>query len=161
MVRLINRIKINKPIKEVYKFLSKPENIPLWNYYVKKVYPIETTKDGKTIYNQVRKTDSQRIIIEEKKSLNILIISTIGDSKIKFKRTIELKKVKESSCWFEDRFDVDLGTNKLFQKFYRLKMQHAVKENLIKLKELLETGITLLQNGKKSEVSIQSYQKFN
>jgi len=55
-----NTICIDRPIDEVFAYLSD-FNIPKWNYYVLEVRQLSETPIGiGTTYQQVRKTDEQR-----------------------------------------------------------------------------------------------------
>ena len=58
MLEFENTIRVDRPIVEVFAFLSDLENIPKWNYYVVEVRKLSDGPIGiGTRYHQVRKTD--------------------------------------------------------------------------------------------------------
>jgi hypothetical protein len=60
MLEFENTIRIDRPVDEVFAFLSDFENIPKWNYYVLEVRQLSDNPVGVgTTYHQVRKTDEQ------------------------------------------------------------------------------------------------------
>ena len=60
MLEFENTVYIDRPIGEVFSFLSDFENIPKWNYYVLEVRQRSESPIGiGTTYHQVRKTDEQ------------------------------------------------------------------------------------------------------
>ena len=150
MITLKNNISINKPIEKVFGFIANPENLPKWNYYLKTVHKIA---DGNPVigsqYHQVRKKDEQYFAItgfEENRSIEF---TSTKSSFLKFKRQFTFS-IFEGVCMIDDIFEISTGLpvpafiNKLLGK----KPQMAVKENLLKLKQLLETGQTILQDGR-------------
>jgi uncharacterized membrane protein len=61
-----NTIRIDRPLDEVFAFLSDFENIPKWNFYVLEVRQLsESPMDVGTAYHQVRKSDEQDFRIIE------------------------------------------------------------------------------------------------
>ncbi len=61
MLEFENTIRIDRPIGEVFAFLSDLENVPKWNYYVVEVTKLSNGPIGiGTIYHQVRKRETQR-----------------------------------------------------------------------------------------------------
>lgn len=66
MLEFENTIRIDRPVGEVFAFLSDFENIPKWNYYVLEVRRLSEGPTGiGTTYLQVRKTDQQDFRIIE------------------------------------------------------------------------------------------------
>jgi len=60
MLEFENTVYIDRPVDEVFSFLSDFENIPKWNYYVLEVRQRSESPIGiGTTYHQVRKTDEQ------------------------------------------------------------------------------------------------------
>ena len=60
MLEFENIVYIDRPIGEVFAFLSDFENIPKWNYYVLDVRQRSESPIGVgTTYHQVRKTDNR------------------------------------------------------------------------------------------------------
>ena len=156
MITLANRIIINKPVEEVFTFISEFENIPRWNYYVKEVSRIPVQKGSRTKYRQVRKSDFQEFEIIDFQFPVRIEIATTGDSNINFKRRFDFDTDPSDNCILKDLFEIESGYPQIMQTLFRRKMQQAVNENLFKLKELLEMGQTVLQDGRISMVTIQN-----
>jgi hypothetical protein len=77
-------------------------------------------------------------------------VATVEGSGIQFKRLFQLRETQHSSCILTDQFELDLGISRVLQQIFSVKIKRAVKENLGKLKELIETGQTVLQDGRVS-----------
>lgn len=146
MIAINNSITINAAVKTVFDFLSTPEKIPQWNYYVVSVRKIS---EGNTIvrprYHQVRKNDEQTFEITKYEENKFVEYSTIPGSLVQFKRQFTFTAVN-NQCLVEDSFTLDTGFPVLLERLFTRKVKGAVKENLTKLKELLETGKTTLQD---------------
>jgi len=146
MVSFDNSITIDAPVKKVFDFLSTPEKIPLWNYFVVSVRKIS---DGNDIigsrYHQVRKRDEQTFEIINWEENRFVEYSTIPGSLVQFKRQMTFSEVN-NQCLVEDSFSLNTGFPVLLERLFTRKVKSAVKENLTKLKELLETGKTTLQD---------------
>jgi len=146
MIAIDNSITIDAPVKKVFDFLSTPEKIPLWNYFVISVRKIS---DGNAIigsrYHQVRKRDEQTFEIINWEENRFVEYSTIPGSLVQFKRQMTFSEVN-NQCLVEDSFTLDTGFPVLLERLFTRKVKSAVKENLTKLKELLETGKTTLQD---------------
>jgi hypothetical protein len=112
---------------------------------VKKVS--EQTEETGTIYHQVRKHDEQKFRITRYDPPNLVAIETIEDSTPQFKRTISLSQ-KGNRTQLHDNFEIETGSPNMVERLLKSRMKSAVNENLSKLKELLETGITVLPDGR-------------
>lgn len=154
MINLENRITIKKPVEEVYRFLSDFENIPLWNYYVKELTKIPVNSGSNTRYLQIRKNDAQVFEILDAQFPTRIEIASTEESNIKFRRRFRLTLDPSNNCILEDLFEIESGYPQVLQQLFRNRMKHAVKENLNKLKELLETGRAVLQDGRVSNLSL-------
>lgn len=152
MPTLRNHIEIARPVEDVYTFLSTFENIPLWNYYVLKVEPLGAGEDGMARYRQIRKNDEQRFRVLEQRPPERIRLETLPGSRVQFRRELTLSATPAGHCRVDDHFEVDSGAPGLMQRLFRGKMQSAVGDNLGKLKELLETGETRLQDGRRSRL---------
>ena len=151
MVSFNNQLIIKIKREIVFDFISKLENIPLWNYYVIKVNPISELGTKDNLYKQTRINDSQIIKIANKDFPNSIKIQTVGENNFEFERTLKLMEDDEGNTILDDTFFIYKGFPKLAMKLFKHKIKAAVHENLKKLKELLETGETVLQNGKISK----------
>jgi len=148
MIVFENSISIERPIAEVFAFLSDFENIPKWNYYVLKV---KKTSDGpedvETTYYQVRQTDEQNFCITEFALNHKIAVRTLPGSSPQFERRFTLE-AKGKTTQIRDEWKLDTGKPALIEKLALGKVRSAVAENLSKLKELLETGSVTLQDGR-------------
>lgn len=148
MLEFANTIDINRPIAEVFNFLSDFENIPKWNYYV-----LEVTKvsDGPieigTIYHQIRRTDEQDFRITSLEPNQAVTIKTLPQSSPDFEMRFRLHSEGDKTR-IQDEWKLDTGLPALMEKLAAGKIKAAVAENLTKLKELLEVGEVMLQDGR-------------
>jgi hypothetical protein len=86
-----NTILIDRPLDEVFAFLSDFENIPKWNYYVLEVRQLSESPIGiGTTYHQVRKTDQQDFRIIEFEPNHSVAVKTLPQSSPSFERRIIL-----------------------------------------------------------------------
>lgn len=153
MIRVSNQVTIKKPRTEVFKFLSNFENIPLWNYYVINVKQLPWAKDKGRRYHQIRQNDSQSFLVKEELFSEQITIETEENSNIWFRRKFRFDEDEDGNCVLDDNFEMDLESPQMVQQLFRSKIGTSVKENLTKLKELLELGNTVLQNGKISKLN--------
>lgn len=148
MIILRNTINFDVPSQKAFQFLADPENFPKWNYYLKSVRKMV---DGNpiigSVYHQVRNTDEQFFTITRLEENRIIELTATKKSKIKFRRLFTFSTTTDG-CSIEDHFELAPWVPTFIGKLINKKPQKAVKENLIKLKELLETGQTLLQDKK-------------
>jgi uncharacterized membrane protein len=155
MIRFENSISIERPIDEVFAFLSDFENIPKWNYYVLEVKKISEGPVGVgTKYHQVRKTDEQVFQITEFKLNQQVAVKTLPASSLQFERRFTLQAQGNKTHIIDKWDELKTGKPALIEKLAARKVRSAVAENLSKLKELLETGSVTLQDGRK--VSLQT-----
>jgi len=147
MLEFENEITINRSIDEVFDFVADPTSIPKWNYYVRSV--VSTSEiplaQGAT-YHQVRKDDEQdlRIVsVESNKSL----VMTIPPSKPELRREMIFTGIGESTR-IKDRWRLDMGVPKLLEPLAANRAKSGVRDNLGKLKLLLEEGTVTLQDGR-------------
>ena len=152
MITISNSIEINIPLTRLFNFLADPETLPLWNYYVKAVRRISPEKKGiGARYRQTRKEDEQIFEITSLKENTFIELRTISDSSVQFKRQMTFTKIADK-CVLEDFLELDTGHPILIQKILAGSIRTAVKENLTKLKQLLENGKTTLQDGRLIEL---------
>jgi carbon monoxide dehydrogenase subunit G len=148
MIEFENTIRINRPIAEVFAFLSDLENISKWNYYV-----VEVTKLSKgpigigTIYHQVRKTDEQDIRITEFEHNHKILVKTLPPSSPSIEMRFTLSE-EGNTTRIRDDWKLDSGLPAPLERLGTGRIKSAVAENLTKLKELLEMGQVILQDGR-------------
>jgi uncharacterized membrane protein len=142
-----NTIRIDRPVDEVFAFLSDFENIPKWNYYVLEVRQLSEGPTGiGTTYHQARKTDEQDFRIIEFEPDHTVAVKTLPQSSPSFERRFTLYEEGDTSR-IRDRWKLDTGRPAILESLARGRVKSAVAKNLAKLKELLEEGRVILQDG--------------
>jgi uncharacterized membrane protein len=149
-----NKLEIKRPIAEVFEFLSNFENMPKWNYFVVNVKKIS---DGpvavNTAFRQKRKTDSQEYeIIEYEPNKSVAIEVLPPGVKLIMRFTLQSSPHNDNGTVVVDEWKIDTGIPALFARIGVTNVKAAVAENLEKLKQLLETGKTILQDGREKRV---------
>jgi uncharacterized membrane protein len=148
MLEFENTIRIDRPVEEVFAFLSDFENIPKWNYYVLEVRQLSERPTGiGTTYHQVRKTDQQDFRIIEFEPNHMVAVKTLPKSSPSFERRFTLYEEGDTTR-IRDQWKLDTGRPALLERLARGRVKSAVAENLAKLKELLEEGRMILQDGR-------------
>jgi len=148
MLEFENTIHIQRPIAEVFTFLSDFENLPMWNYYVLEVRKRSAGPIGiGTTYHQVRKTDEQDFHITELVTNQTVAIKSLPRSS----PTLEMRFIlydEGDATLIRDEWKLDTGQPALLERLAAGKIKSAVAENLTKLKGLLEEGHVILQDGR-------------
>jgi uncharacterized membrane protein len=143
-----NTIPIERPIDEVFAFLSDFENIPKWNYYVLEVRRLSESPIGiGTTYHQVRMTDEQDFRIIGFEPNHRVAVKTLPQSSPSFERRFTLYEEGDTTR-IRDQWKLDTGRPALLERLARGRVKSAVSENLSKLKELLQEGRVVLQDGR-------------
>ena len=148
MLEFENTIAIERPIDEVFAFLSDFENIPKWNYYVLEVRQLSESPIGiGTTYHQLRKSDQQDFRIIEFEPNHRVAVKTLPQSSPSFERRFTLYEEGDTTR-IRDQWKLDTGMPALLERLARGRVKSAVAENLAKLKELLEEGRVILHDGR-------------
>ncbi|HKH37828.1 MAG TPA: SRPBCC family protein [Rubrobacter sp.] len=148
MLEFENTIRIARPVGEVFAFVLDFENIPKWNYYVLEVRRLSEGPTGiGTTYHQVRKTDQQDFRIIEFEPDHTVAVKTLPQSSPSFERRFTLYEEGDTTR-IRDQWKLDTGRPALLERLARGRVKSAVAENLSKLKELLEEGRVVLQDGR-------------
>ena len=148
MLEFENTIPIDRPIDELFVFLSDFENIPKWNYYVLEERQLSESPIGiGTTYHQVRKTDEQDFRIIEFEPNHSVAVKTLPQSSPSFKRRFTLYEEGDTTQ-IRDQWKLDTGRAALLERLARGRVKSAVAEDLAKLKELLEEGRVILHDGR-------------
>jgi uncharacterized membrane protein len=143
-----NTIRINRPVEEVFAFLSDFENIPKWNYYVLEVRQLSEGSIGVgTTYHQVRKSDQQDLRIIEFEPGHTVAVKTLPQSTPDLEMRFTLYE-EGSTTRVRDEWKLNTGRPAIFDRLAGGRIKSAVAENLAKLKELLEEGQVVLQDGR-------------
>jgi uncharacterized membrane protein len=143
-----NSIVIDRPVEEVYDFVSDLTSIPKWNYYVQSVTSTAGNPgtEGAT-YHQVRKNDEQDLRISQSEAGKVLVIESIPPSKPELRREMMFQADGDSTRLL-DKWQLDMGVPGLLEPLAARRAKSGVRENLGKLKTLLETGQVTLQDGR-------------
>lgn len=148
MLTFEQTIRINRPVAEVFAFLADLENLPKWNYYVLEVRKLSDGPIGiGTTYHQVRKTDEQELRITELEPDYIVAVQTVPPSSPALAMRFTLAQ-EGVTTRLSDSWQLDTGLPRLLEWLGARRIQTAVAENLTKLKELLESGQVVLQDGR-------------
>ena len=140
-----NTIRIERPVEEVFAFLSDFENIPKWNYYVLEVRQLSENPIGVgTTYHQIRKTDEQDFRIIEFEPNHTVAVKTLPQSSPDLEMRFTLYE-EGGTTRIRDEWKLDTGSPTILERLVRRRVKSAVAENLAKLKELLEEGRVVLQ----------------
>lgn len=147
MLHFKNKLEINRPVADVFSFLSNFENMPKWNYFVLEVRKLSEGSIGlNTKFRQVRKTDTQEYRITEFEPNSRVTIETLPPySKLVMRFTLEQAN---NHTLLTDEWELDTGKPAFIERIAGGNVKSAVAENLQKLKELLETGKVTLQDGR-------------
>lgn len=148
MIEFENSILIERPIEVVFAFLAEFENVPKWNYFVREVRKTSAgpAAVGAT-YRQVRMTDEQDFRVAEFELNRRLVVETLPDSSPEFMRRFTLQEEGEGTRIL-DEWELDLGRPAIIERLAVGRVRSGVRENLGKLKELLERGRVTLQDGR-------------
>jgi uncharacterized protein YndB with AHSA1/START domain len=143
-----NTIRIDRPVGEVFAFLSDFESIPKWSYYVLEVRQLSEDPIGiGTTYHQVRKTDQQDFRIIEFELDHTVAVRTLPQSSPSFERRFTLYEEGDTTR-LRDEWKLDTGRPAVLERVARGRVKYTVAENLVMLKELLEEGRVSLQDGR-------------
>ena len=152
MLEFENTIRIDRPVDEVFAYLSDFENIPKWNYYVLEVRQLSESPIGVgTTYHQVRKTDEQNFRITEFEPNHTVAVTTLPRSSPSFERRFTLYE-EGNTTRIRDEWKLDTGRSAILERLAGGRVKSAVAENLAKLKGLLEEGRVILQDGRQVTV---------
>ena len=152
MLEFENTIRIDRPVDEVFGLLSDFENIPKWNYYVLDVRQLSESPIGVgTTYHQVRKTDEQDFRITESEPNHTVAMKTLPQSSPSLEMRFTLYE-EGNTTLIRDEWKLDTGRPAIFERLAGGRVKSAVAENLAKLKELLEEGRVVLQDGRQVTV---------
>ena len=149
MIEFESMVQIKQSVADVFSFVANQENNPKWNYFVTEV---RKTSEGPlgvgTTFHQVRRTDAQDLRVVSYEPHQSISIETIPPSKPELSRMIVFRE-ENGSMFLVDHWKLDTGHPQLLQSLGAARVKAAVRENLGKLKELLELGSTTLQDGRR------------
>jgi hypothetical protein len=111
----------------------------------------ESPRGTGTTYHQVRKTDQQDFRIIEFEPDHTVTVKTLPQSSPSFERRFTLYEEGDTTR-IRDAWKLDTGRPAVLERLARGRIKSAVAENLAKLKELLEEGRVVLQDGRQVTV---------
>ena len=153
MIQFTNEITIQKPVEEVFDFVSDFENVPKWNYYVRRVTNLTGGEPQKgTTFHQARESDQQQYRVTEYIPNKKVVVETLPGSAPEFKIACSFEG-DDRKTDFRYHWDLELanrGPGGIIEKLAARRVKDAVYQNLTKLKQLLESGQVTLQNGRKA-----------
>ena len=156
MLEFENTVQIERPIEEVFRFLADFENLPRWNYFVLNVEKTSAGPTGVgTTYHQVRKTDEQTFDVIEFEPNRALAVKTLPGESPQLEMRFILQPEGDSTR-VRDVWKLDTGRPAILEKLAAGRVKTAVAENLSKLKQLLEKGSVVLQDGRRIEIELYS-----
>jgi hypothetical protein len=100
-----------------------------------------------TTFRQIRKTDSQEYKITEFEPNRRVTVETLPPY-LKLVMRFTLEQANNHNTLLTDEWELDTGKPALVEKLAGGNVKSAVTENLQKLKQLLETGKVILQDGR-------------
>ena len=144
-----NRVVIRRSREEVFAFLADFTRMPLWNYYVVETRQLSTGMPGVgTRYLQKRKTDTQHFSTVENQPNRLVAIQLERPAPpVRIRFTLE-DTAEGTEVIDEWRLWRQMPIPQVLARRITHPIQQAVAENLSKLKQLLETGQTELQDGR-------------
>jgi uncharacterized membrane protein len=144
-----NIIDIQRPVDAVFDFVTRFENLPKWNYYVLNVQKETPEPLGEgVVFHQERQSDAQDFRVVEYVENERVTVKTTPASKPRFKRRFLFEEVDGATRMVDTWLMLELDVNPVVAWLGKNRVRAAVAENLTKLKQLLETGKTRLQDGR-------------
>ena len=147
MLKLINSLTIEKPIREVFAFVCDPCNNSKWNYYVVSVEKINELDAVGAQYLQTRKNDQQKFVIKEYQENERIVMQTLKGERPFARRVMSFSSVRNTTI-IEDQIELKLPIPTILSSLFGKKPRKAIEQNLGKLKVLMETGRVILQDGR-------------
>ena len=142
-----NTLIIDRPVADTFAFISDFENMPKWNYFVAETNSESPPGRGAgTIYRQRRRTDEQRFVVTDFEPDQLVAVRTLRPGRdLQMRFTFE---PHEGGTRLTDDWALDTGLPRWLERIGAARVSSAVRDNLAKLKELLETGRVRLQDGR-------------
>lgn len=152
-VEFTNSVVIDRPVSEVFGFISNFENMPKWNYFVVDVITESAPGLGVgTTYRQRRKSDEQRYVVTEfERGVRVAVRTLPPAPDLQMRFTFERygRGTRLTAEWL-----LETGLPRWLEGIGAARISAAVRANLAKLKELLETGQVCLQDGHVETISL-------
>ena len=147
MITLKNTILIEVLLPEVFAFVSDPRNNPKWNYYIVQVEKLNSLEGEGAAYLQTRKTDRQKLKVMDYQENERLVVQTLPGERPAARRTMVFE-AEGNRTRILDQLDLLVPIPGFLSGWLGKRPGNAVRQNLEKLKELLESGSVVLQDGR-------------
>jgi hypothetical protein len=157
-MQFTNSLIIERPVHEVFAFISDFENMPKWNYFVVEVRKTSPGQIGSgTTFHQRRKADEQDYTITEyEPDRKVTVTTALPMPTLLTVIPIPIPQVLMrfiftpvgASTQLIDEWVISGGPISFLASLSTTRVKAAVAENLDKLKQLLETGHVQLQDGR-------------
>jgi uncharacterized protein YndB with AHSA1/START domain len=142
-----NTVIIDRPVTDTFAFVSDFENMPKWNYFVQETTSESPPGSGAgTICRQRRRTDEQRFVVTDFEPDQLVAVRTLPPARdLRMRFTFQ---PHGGGTRLTDDWTLDTGLPRWLDRIGATRVSSAVRDNLAKLKELLETGRVRLQAGR-------------
>jgi hypothetical protein len=148
MLEFENRISIDCDRESVFAVATDLTKVPKWNYFVRSVTHMSGSPGQVgAVYHQVRREDEQQLRIAERTEGKKFAVETLKSTGPELRREMSFEGDGETTHII-DRWELNLGVPSLIEPLAAGRVKKAVRENLGKLKILLETGSVTLQDGR-------------
>lgn len=142
-----NKVTIEKPLDDVFSFVSDQRNNPKWNYFVLRVEHSNDLLGVGAEYLQVRKSDQQKVHIVDFEENRRLVIQTLPGERPSVKRELRFSGDGVNTT-IHDRVELLVPLPMFLSRILTAKPRQAVRHNLECLKTLLECGHVVLKDGR-------------
>jgi hypothetical protein len=148
MIDFYNQIRIERAPDYVFNVLADFESLPIWKLLEMQVRRVSQgeVKLG-TTYHLYRKGDRRTLRIYEYKKDRSLGIETVENKPPRVNLYFKLEPDGTTRTLLNASGQIETGLPGLLEKMAAGKVRSMVDENLLKVKELLETGSTTMPGG--------------
>ena len=143
MITFQTSIDIERPIEEVFAYVSDPGNLPSWNSAVRDVRPTRGAKGIGSTYEMRRQlptgsVTNQLEIVAREQPLEFAIRTTAGPTPFLYRYRFAAMNDK-TTLQLDAQVELD-GIAKVMPQLARTAVKRGVDDNLATLKLLLEKG---------------------
>lgn len=148
-ITFVATVDIARPPEDVFGYVADLTRLPSWNYWVRSVRQVTPgpVRVG-TVFHQVRRNDQQHVRIAVHEAPHRIALATLDGSRPRFTRDIRLRPTGDGGTQLVDRWQLDTGHPAAVQRLLARRIRTGVTDNLTRLSELLETGQTVLPDGR-------------
>jgi uncharacterized protein YndB with AHSA1/START domain len=137
MIRFEEQMVIERPIKDVFAFVSDFENMPRWNDFVLKTVKLSDGPVGRgTLYRQVYKTHEQKYQITEYEPNHRVTVRTLPPAPL-WQIRLTLEMIPEGTKLI-DEWELETDLSGRLEQRAANQIKTEVARHLQKLQRLLE-----------------------